>query len=120
MEDWVEDDVEDDIESIYSEDIEEEVFSPDVLEETDRENKEWFFNYYLRDLERIESRLKNLGIKKFFKTEKTSPFNLKNTELQKSTCIQTMSLNKSSVTLRELENSPNSYSIKPIIDISHN
>ena len=100
VEDW-EQDIQDDIESIYPEEIIEdefypekitrEIFSPEALEDFDGENdEEQFFNYYPQDLERIELRLRDLGIKKLFKLRKispskmrkTSPSSSKNTRLQ--------------------------------------
>ena len=90
VEDW-EQDIKDDIESINSEKIEDEfypeetnreIFFPKVFEKIDGENQEHSFNYYPRDLERIEPKLKNFGIKKLFKLRKTSPSNSKNTRLR--------------------------------------
>ena len=76
------------------------IFSPEVSEESDEENEEQSFEYYLQDLERTKSRLTDLGIKKNFKPRRPWPSNLKDIRLQKNIYFQTKSSNKSSVILR--------------------
>ena len=132
VEDWNQNDIQDDIESVYPEEIEDkfyleenniEIFSSEIIEESDGKDEKQSFDYYLQNLERTELRLKDFRIKKLFKPRKTSPSkmkkpspsNLKDTRLQRPTCFQTRSSNKLSIIMREIENSSKDYSIESTI-----